>query len=48
MGTSGALMGLMGVRFYNSQKFMPAGLVAAVSLIVFARQSMRAFGPQKS
>jgi uncharacterized membrane protein (UPF0136 family) len=27
LGTSAALGGLMGYRFYNSRKFMPAGLV---------------------
>jgi uncharacterized membrane protein (UPF0136 family) len=27
LGTSVALGGLMGYRFYNSRKFMPAGLV---------------------
>jgi uncharacterized membrane protein (UPF0136 family) len=27
LGTSAALGGLMGYRFYNSGKFMPAGLV---------------------
>ncbi|XP_043531325.1 transmembrane protein 14C-like isoform X3 [Chiloscyllium plagiosum] len=28
---SGALTGIMGMRFYNSGKFMPAGLVAGAS-----------------
>ena len=26
--TSGTLAGIMGMRFYNSRKFMPAGLIA--------------------
>lgn len=41
-GTSTALAGMMGWRFYNSGKFMPAGLVAALSLAMVARFSMRA------
>ncbi|EFA82824.1 transmembrane protein 14 A [Heterostelium album PN500] len=31
------LLIFMGMRFYNSQKFMPAGLVSLFSLIVFAK-----------
>jgi uncharacterized membrane protein (UPF0136 family) len=34
---SGALLALMGYRFYNSGKFMPAGLVAGLSLLQVAR-----------
>jgi len=41
-GTSTALAGMMGWRFYNSGKFMPAGLVAALSLAMVARFSVRA------
>lgn len=35
--TSGSLMALMGYRFMNSGKFMPAGLVAALSLLMVVR-----------
>ncbi|XP_043531324.1 transmembrane protein 14C-like isoform X2 [Chiloscyllium plagiosum] len=34
---SGALTGIMGMRFYNSGKFMPAGLVAGARLLREAR-----------
>ncbi|XP_047119154.1 transmembrane protein 14C [Schistocerca piceifrons] len=37
LGTSTALGGLMGYRFYNSGKFMPAGLVAALSVAMVLR-----------
>ena len=30
LGTSALLGGIMGVRYYNSQKFMPAGLIAVL------------------
>ncbi|ESO88236.1 hypothetical protein LOTGIDRAFT_219297 [Lottia gigantea] len=39
--TSGILMGIMGARFINSGKFMPAGLVATLSLLMVARLGMR-------
>ncbi|PNF17034.1 Transmembrane protein 14C [Cryptotermes secundus] len=32
LGTSAVLGGLMGYRFYNSRKFMPAGLVTILSV----------------
>ena len=35
------LFGLMGYRFYNSGKFMPAGLVAALSLAQVVRLAIR-------
>ena len=41
--TSGALLVVMGTRFYNSGKFMPAGLVALLSLIQFGRMAFRFF-----
>ncbi|XP_060607992.1 transmembrane protein 14C-like [Ruditapes philippinarum] len=34
LGTSATLMCMMGYRFYNSGKFMPAGLVATLSLLM--------------
>ncbi|CAD5212192.1 unnamed protein product [Bursaphelenchus xylophilus] len=36
-GVSGLLSILMGLRFYNSGKVMPAGLVASLSIIMFIR-----------
>ena len=39
--TSGALLAVMGLRFYKSGKFMPAGLLAVVSLAQVARLGMR-------
>uniref|UniRef100_A0A8C6EJX7 Transmembrane protein 14C n=1 Tax=Microcebus murinus TaxID=30608 RepID=A0A8C6EJX7_MICMU len=32
LATSGTLAGIMGMRFYHSGKFMPAGLIAGASL----------------
>ncbi|KAG8507710.1 Transmembrane protein 14C [Galemys pyrenaicus] len=32
LATSGTLAGIMGIRFYNSGKFMPAGLIAGARL----------------
>ncbi|XP_037549733.1 transmembrane protein 14C isoform X2 [Nematolebias whitei] len=40
LGTSGALAGLMGKRFYASRKFMPAGLMAAASLLMMGKLSV--------
>jgi len=37
LATSGLLTGVMGKRFYSSGKFMPAGLVAALSLLMVVR-----------
>ena len=33
LGTSAALFGFMAYRFYNSQKFMPAGFISILSLL---------------
>lgn len=38
---SGALGVLMGKRFMNSKKFMPAGFVASMSLAMLIRYSVR-------
>jgi len=35
--TSAALGVFMGYRFYNSQKFMPAGLITAISVLMFLK-----------
>ena len=35
--TSGALLAVMGARFYKSRKIMPAGLIAGLSLVQVAR-----------
>ncbi|XP_030839045.1 transmembrane protein 14C-like [Strongylocentrotus purpuratus] len=40
-GTSVVLTGVMGYRFSNSGKFMPAGLVAALSLLMMLRYGLR-------
>ncbi|XP_038947428.1 transmembrane protein 14C-like [Rattus norvegicus] len=37
LATSGTLAGIMGMRFYNSGKFMPAGLIAGTSLLMVAK-----------
>jgi len=34
---SGVLAAFMGLRFYNSGKFMPAGLVAGLSILMVCR-----------
>lgn len=44
IATAGTLLGFMGFRFYNSGKFMPAGLVALLSLGQVARLGMRTLG----
>ncbi|CAD5207393.1 unnamed protein product [Bursaphelenchus okinawaensis] len=36
-GVSGFLSVLMGLRFYNTGKMMPAGVVAALSILMFIR-----------
>ena len=41
LGVSAVLTGVMGSRFYNSGKFMPAGLVTVLSLAMLARYGMR-------
>ncbi|XP_041823836.1 transmembrane protein 14C isoform X2 [Melanotaenia boesemani] len=40
LGTSAALTGIMGKRFYGSRKFMPAGLMAGVSLLMVGKLSL--------
>ncbi|RWS27766.1 RNA polymerase II-associated factor 1-like isoform 1 [Leptotrombidium deliense] len=47
LGTSTALLGLMGYRFYNSGKFMPAGLVALLSAGMVLRFSIQIMTKQK-
>ncbi|KAL4672485.1 hypothetical protein H8957_016947, partial [Semnopithecus entellus] len=37
LATSGTLAGIMGMRFYHSGKFMPAGLIAGASLLMAAK-----------
>ncbi|XP_053322374.1 transmembrane protein 14C [Spea bombifrons] len=38
---SGTLAGVMGFRFYNSGKFMPAGLIAGASLLMVGRLGLK-------
>ncbi|XP_069816279.1 transmembrane protein 14C isoform X2 [Dendropsophus ebraccatus] len=38
---SGTLAGVMGYRFYNSGKFMPAGLIAGASLLMLGRLGLK-------
>ncbi|KAM8823652.1 transmembrane protein 14C isoform 1-T2 [Spinachia spinachia] len=40
LATSGALTVVMGKRFYGSRKFMPAGLIAASSLLMVGKLAM--------
>uniref|UniRef100_A0A8C2RS22 Transmembrane protein 14C n=1 Tax=Capra hircus TaxID=9925 RepID=A0A8C2RS22_CAPHI len=42
--TSGTLAGIMGMRFYNSRKFMPAGLIAGASLLMVVKLGISALG----
>merc|ERR1712168_933872 len=44
LGTSTVLGGMMGMRFLNSGKFMPPGLIAALSLGMVLRLGARATG----
>merc|ERR1711915_91962 len=44
LGTSTVLGGMMGMRFLNSGKFMPPGLIALLSLAMVARLGARAAG----
>uniref|UniRef100_A0A667IEG0 Transmembrane protein 14C n=1 Tax=Lynx canadensis TaxID=61383 RepID=A0A667IEG0_LYNCA len=37
LATSGTLAGIMGMRFYHSGKFLPAGLIAGASLLMVAK-----------
>ncbi|OXU23474.1 hypothetical protein TSAR_006002 [Trichomalopsis sarcophagae] len=43
LGSSAALGGIMGYRFYNTGKIMPAGLIAAISTVMVVRYSLRVF-----
>jgi len=43
LGASALLAGVMGTRFYHSGKFMPAGLIAAVSTAMVLRYVTRSF-----
>lgn len=49
LGASSILAGVMGYRFYNSGKIMPAGVVTLLSLGIIARIGARALlnGPTK-
>ncbi|XP_072267815.1 transmembrane protein 14C-like [Pyxicephalus adspersus] len=38
---SGTLAGLMGYRFYNSGKLMPAGIIAGASLLMLGRLGLK-------
>uniref|UniRef100_A0A6J0TYT3 Transmembrane protein 14C n=1 Tax=Pogona vitticeps TaxID=103695 RepID=A0A6J0TYT3_9SAUR len=38
---SGTLTGVMGMRFYNSKKFMPAGLIAGASLLMVGKLGLQ-------
>nr|XP_034980904.1 transmembrane protein 14C-like [Zootoca vivipara] len=40
---SGTLAGIMGIRFYNSGKFMPAGLIAGASLLMVGRLGLKMY-----
>ncbi|XP_066950254.1 transmembrane protein 14C isoform X1 [Macrobrachium rosenbergii] len=44
LGTSSVLGGMMGMRYLNSGKFMPPGLIALLSLAMVARLGARAAG----
>ncbi|KAM4689566.1 transmembrane protein 14C-like [Discoglossus pictus] len=49
MIASGTLAGVMGFRFYNSGKFMPAGLIAGASILMLGRIGMKMLEkPQQS
>ncbi|XP_030625011.1 transmembrane protein 14C [Chanos chanos] len=37
LGTSGTLAAVMGKRFYNSRKIMPAGIMAGASILMLAK-----------
>lgn len=37
LGTSAVLAGVMGYRYYNTGKIMPAGLISAVSVLMIVR-----------
>ncbi|KAG9347833.1 hypothetical protein JZ751_003849 [Albula glossodonta] len=37
LATSGTLAGIMGMRFFRSKKFMPAGLMATASILMVGK-----------
>ncbi|XP_020865548.1 transmembrane protein 14C [Phascolarctos cinereus] len=41
LAAAGTLSGIMGMRFYNSGKFMPAGLIAGASLLMVGRLGLK-------
>ncbi|CAL8115796.1 unnamed protein product [Orchesella dallaii] len=43
LGASALLAGVMGNRYYHSGKFMPAGMIAAVSTAMVLRYVVRSF-----
>ncbi|XP_037663861.1 transmembrane protein 14C-like [Choloepus didactylus] len=43
LAASGTLAGIMGMRFYHSGKFIPAGLIAGVSLLMVTKLRIRMF-----
>ncbi|XP_028837169.1 transmembrane protein 14C-like [Denticeps clupeoides] len=43
LGTSGTLALVMGVRFFNSWNFMPAGLITGASLLVVMKICVQCF-----
>ncbi|XP_073986648.1 transmembrane protein 14C [Rhodnius prolixus] len=47
LGTSALLGGLMGYRYYNSGKIMPAGLLAGISVAMAVRYGSMAFFSNK-
>jgi len=47
LGASAVLAGVMGSRFYSSGKFMPAGLVATLSVFMVLRYVTRSFTAAK-
>ncbi|XP_058031406.1 transmembrane protein 14C-like [Ahaetulla prasina] len=41
LAASGTLTVLMGMRYYNSRKFMPAGLIAGASLLMVGKLGLQ-------
>lgn len=44
LASSSILAGVMGYRFYNSGKIMPAGVVCALSVAMIVRIAIRTIG----
>ncbi|KAJ8272899.1 hypothetical protein GJAV_G00094760 [Gymnothorax javanicus] len=44
--TAGVLAGIMGIRFLNSGKFMPAGLMTAASILMLVKIGLSLFQEQ--